>query len=106
MTVSRNPTRAVEVGSITIGGGHPIAIQSMTATPTQDVQATAALVNHLAEAGADLKGLSDAVTGDDQKHVVRWDGEDDLGNCAGQEVILEFKIKDAALYSLDFTPDA
>ena len=59
-----------------------------------------------AETGADLKGLSDALTGDDQKHVVRWGGEDDIGNCAGKEVILEFKIKDAALYSLDFTPDA
>ncbi|MBL7037079.1 MAG: hypothetical protein ISR77_00545 [Pirellulaceae bacterium] len=59
-----------------------------------------------AEAGADLKGWSDAVTGDHQKHVVRWGGEDDIGNCAGKEVILEFRVKDAALYSLDFTPDA
>ena len=58
------------------------------------------------EAGADLKGWSDAVTDDQQKHVVRWDGEDDIGNCAGKEVILEFRIKDAAVYSLDFTPDA
>ena len=59
-----------------------------------------------AEPGVDLKGLSDAVTGDHQKHVVRWDGEDDIGSCAGKEVILEFKIKNAALYSLDFTSDA
>jgi hypothetical protein len=59
-----------------------------------------------AEGGADLKGMSDPVTGDDQKHVVRWGGEDDIGNCADQDVILEFSIKDAALYSLDFTPDA
>ena len=59
-----------------------------------------------AEAGADLKGLSDAITGDHQKHVVRWGGEDDIGSGAGKDVILEFRIRDAALYSLDFTPDA
>ena len=58
------------------------------------------------EAGADLKGLSDPVTGDHQEHVVRWGGEDDIGNCAHKDVILEFRIKNAALYSLDFTPDA
>ena len=54
MTVSRNPTRAVSIGSITIGDNHPIAVQSMTATPTQDVQATAGLVNKLSAAGADI----------------------------------------------------
>ena len=59
-----------------------------------------------AEACADLKGWSDAVTGDHQKYVVRWGEEDDIGNCAGKAVILEFRVKDAALYSLDFTPDA
>lgn len=48
----RTPTRAVRIGTTTIGGGHPIVIQSMTATPTSDVVATAALVNALAEAGA------------------------------------------------------
>ena len=59
-----------------------------------------------AESGADLKGLSDAVTGDHQKHIVRWGREDEIGDCAGKEVILEFQVKDAALYALDFTPDA
>jgi (E)-4-hydroxy-3-methylbut-2-enyl-diphosphate synthase len=52
--ISRNPTRSVQVGSIHIGGGHPIAVQSMTATHTQDVEATVAQVNALAEAGADV----------------------------------------------------
>lgn len=56
--------------------------------------------------GPDLKALSDPVTGDDQKHVVRWGGADDIGNCAGKEVVLEISIKGAALFSLDFTPDA
>ncbi len=48
----RNPTRAVRVGSVTIGGGHPIVVQSMCATKTCDVDATVAQVNQLAEAGA------------------------------------------------------
>jgi (E)-4-hydroxy-3-methylbut-2-enyl-diphosphate synthase len=49
---ARNPTRAVRIGSITIGAGHPIAVQSMCATKTVDVEATAAQVNQLAAAGA------------------------------------------------------
>lgn len=54
MTIKRNPTRSVKIGSVTIGAGHPIAVQSMTATKTQDVAATVALVNLLADAGADV----------------------------------------------------
>jgi len=48
----RNPTRPVKVGSVTIGGGCPIVVQSMCATKTADVEATAAQVKQLAEAGA------------------------------------------------------
>ncbi|QDU95575.1 (E)-4-hydroxy-3-methylbut-2-enyl-diphosphate synthase [Lignipirellula cremea] len=54
MQLTRNPTRSVRIGSITIGAGHPIAVQSMTATHTQDVAATVDLVNLLVEAGADV----------------------------------------------------
>jgi (E)-4-hydroxy-3-methylbut-2-enyl-diphosphate synthase len=54
MELRRNPTRAVKIGSVTIGDGHPIAVQSMTATKTQDVAATADQVNALHEAGADV----------------------------------------------------
>jgi len=42
----------VPVGSVTIGGGHPIVVQSMCATKTSDVEATVGQVNRLAEAGA------------------------------------------------------
>jgi len=49
---ARNATRAVHVGSVVIGGGHPIVVQSMCATKTSDVDATVAQVNRLAEAGA------------------------------------------------------
>jgi len=50
----RNPTRAVPVGRITIGGGHPIAVQSMCATKTWDVEATVRQIDDLVRAGADL----------------------------------------------------
>jgi (E)-4-hydroxy-3-methylbut-2-enyl-diphosphate synthase len=49
---SRNPTRAVKVGSVTIGGGNPIVVQSMCATKTADIGATASQVEQLAAAGA------------------------------------------------------
>ncbi len=54
MTIQRNPTRSVPIGRVTVGGGHPIAVQSMTATRTQDIDATVALVNALEQAGADI----------------------------------------------------
>jgi (E)-4-hydroxy-3-methylbut-2-enyl-diphosphate synthase len=54
MEIKRNPTRSVQIGSVAIGNGHPIALQSMTATHTQDVTATVELVNELHQAGADL----------------------------------------------------
>ncbi|HEX9427625.1 MAG TPA: (E)-4-hydroxy-3-methylbut-2-enyl-diphosphate synthase [Candidatus Polarisedimenticolia bacterium] len=50
----RNPTRAVPVGRTTIGGGHPIAVQSMCATKTWDVEATVRQIDDLVRAGADL----------------------------------------------------
>jgi (E)-4-hydroxy-3-methylbut-2-enyl-diphosphate synthase len=52
MSIQRNPTRSVRIGSIQIGSGHPIAVQSMTATHTTDIDATVALVHFLEQAGA------------------------------------------------------
>ncbi len=52
MTIPRNPTRSVTIGSIRIGSEHPIAVQSMTATKTQDVDATIAQAEALRDAGA------------------------------------------------------
>lgn len=54
MQLPRNPTRAVRIGTIIVGNGHPVAVQSMTATRTQDVAATVAQVDALAAAGADV----------------------------------------------------
>ena len=50
----RHPTRAVRIGRITIGGGNPIAVQSMTATRTSDIEATVRQVLGLERAGADV----------------------------------------------------
>jgi len=54
MSIQRNPTRSVRIGSIEIGSGHPIAVQSMTATHTQNIDATVEQVNALHAAGADV----------------------------------------------------
>jgi (E)-4-hydroxy-3-methylbut-2-enyl-diphosphate synthase len=50
----RNPTRAVRIGTITVGAGHPIAVQSMCATRTKDIDATAEQLAMLVDAGADV----------------------------------------------------
>jgi (E)-4-hydroxy-3-methylbut-2-enyl-diphosphate synthase len=52
MDLPRNSTRPVRIGSIVIGDGNPIAIQSMTATHTRDVAATIEQVCDLERAGA------------------------------------------------------
>ena len=53
-SIKRNPTRSVQIGSTTIGAGHPIAVQSMAATRTQDIAATTRQVELLEAAGADV----------------------------------------------------
>jgi len=50
----RRQTRQVSVGPLTIGGGAPISVQSMTKTPTARVDATVAQIRALAAAGCDL----------------------------------------------------
>ena len=52
--MQRNPTRAVRVGSVTLGGGHPVAVQSMCATHTQDVDATVAQAEAIRQAGGHI----------------------------------------------------
>ena len=47
----RRPSVAVDVGGVTVGGGAPIVVQSMTNTDTADVEATARQVAALARAG-------------------------------------------------------
>ena len=53
-TIVRNPTRRIAVVDRFIGGDAPIAIQSMTATKTTDIDATVRQINDLVAAGADV----------------------------------------------------
>ena len=50
----RHKTRQVHVGSVPIGGGAPVTIQSMTGTHTRDIDATVAEIRRLVEAGCDI----------------------------------------------------
>lgn len=50
----RMKTREIQIGSVTIGGDHPIAIQSMTNTKTEDVEATVRQIRELTVAGCDI----------------------------------------------------
>ena len=56
--VERNLTRAVSIGPVTVGGGNPVAVQSMCATHTQDVDATVAQAGALHAAGAGVVRLA------------------------------------------------
>ncbi len=50
----RRISRAVQVGSVQIGGGAPISVQSMTVSKTHDVETCLAEIRGLADAGADI----------------------------------------------------
>ncbi|HCB34599.1 MAG TPA: 4-hydroxy-3-methylbut-2-en-1-yl diphosphate synthase [Acidimicrobiaceae bacterium] len=50
----RRSTRAVNVGSVQVGAGAPVSVQSMTITKTADVEATLEQIYALAVAGADI----------------------------------------------------
>ena len=50
----RRHTVVVDVGGVNVGGTHPIVVQSMTNTDTADVDATAAQVRALHQAGSEL----------------------------------------------------
>ena len=51
---NRKPTRKIQVGTVPIGGGNPISIQTMTTTLTHDVDATLAQIERCVEAGAHI----------------------------------------------------
>ena len=52
--VARRASRRVDIGGVTVGGGAPIVVQSMTNTDTADVTATVEQVAALAGAGSEL----------------------------------------------------
>ena len=50
----RDHTRTVKIGDRVIGGGNPVLIQSMTNTPTEDVEPTVAQIKRLEKAGCEI----------------------------------------------------
>ena len=54
VTFPRRPTRQIMVGSVPVGGGAPITVQSMTITKTADVEGTLQQIYALAAAGCDI----------------------------------------------------
>ncbi len=54
MIGSRRRSKQVYVGSVPIGGGAPVAVQSMTNTDTRDVAATCRQIAELAEVGCEV----------------------------------------------------
>ncbi|NLH49347.1 MAG: flavodoxin-dependent (E)-4-hydroxy-3-methylbut-2-enyl-diphosphate synthase [Myxococcales bacterium] len=71
--IARRRTRQIFVGPVPIGGGAPIAVQSMTNTDTRDVEATIAQVNALQGAGAEIVRLAvvDAAAAAALKEIVK-----------------------------------
>ena len=53
-SLPRELTRSVMVGSVQIGGGAPVVVQSMTCTPTSDTEATLNQIRALADGGCDV----------------------------------------------------
>ena len=51
-------TKRVYAGSVAIGGGAPVSVQTMTNTKTEDVEATLQQIRAMADAGADLVRVS------------------------------------------------
>jgi len=52
--ISRRKTRQIKIGSVLVGGGAPISIQSMTKTDTRDVQKTVSQIRRLEAAGCEI----------------------------------------------------
>jgi len=50
----RRPSRAIRVGGVTVGGDAPVSVQSMTTTPTTDINATLQQIAELTAAGCDI----------------------------------------------------
>ena len=52
--IHRRKTRQIRLGNVLIGGAAPIAVQSMTNTPTRDVRATVEQIRRLEAAGCEI----------------------------------------------------
>ncbi len=52
--IERKKTRRIHIGTVAVGGGAPISVQSMTNTDTSDVEATVCQIHQLEQAGCEL----------------------------------------------------
>ncbi|MFM6192548.1 (E)-4-hydroxy-3-methylbut-2-enyl-diphosphate synthase [Planktothrix sp.] len=52
--IHRRQTRPVQVGTVTIGGGHPVVVQSMINEDTMDIDGATAAVRRLHEIGCEI----------------------------------------------------
>ncbi|MEB8386185.1 flavodoxin-dependent (E)-4-hydroxy-3-methylbut-2-enyl-diphosphate synthase [Rhodobacteraceae bacterium KMM 6894] len=71
--IYRRESRQIHVGSVPVGGGAPITVQTMTNTLTTDVAATVAQIQAAADAGADIVRVSvpDEASSKALKDIVR-----------------------------------
>ena len=71
--MERRKTRQIQLGNVKIGGGAPVAVQSMTNTHTDDAAATLAQINRLTEAGCDIVrcAVPDMAAAEGLKEIVR-----------------------------------
>ncbi|GAB4295536.1 MAG: flavodoxin-dependent (E)-4-hydroxy-3-methylbut-2-enyl-diphosphate synthase [Desulfuromonadia bacterium] len=67
------PTRQIRIGSVPVGGGAPVSVQSMCSTDTRDVEATLAQIGRLAQAGCEIVrcAVPDADAADALGEIVR-----------------------------------
>jgi (E)-4-hydroxy-3-methylbut-2-enyl-diphosphate synthase len=56
--ITRRPTRQIHVGTVAVGGGAPISVQTMTKTDTRNVAATVAQIREIEAAGCDIVRLA------------------------------------------------
>ncbi len=64
MLAPRRATRRIRVGTVDVGGGAPISVQSMTTTPTSDINATLQQIAELTAAGCDIVRVAVPTTED------------------------------------------
>ena len=51
---ARKLKRALQIGTVGVGGNHPVSVQSMTTTKTADASSTIAQIRQLQEAGCEI----------------------------------------------------
>jgi (E)-4-hydroxy-3-methylbut-2-enyl-diphosphate synthase len=54
IAIHRRPSQPIQIGNVTVGGTAPVSVQSMTNTPTQDVNATVSQIQRLEAAGCEI----------------------------------------------------